>query len=50
MSGEVTVRDRPDKKEAKRAGCWEMGLSTSKPTGDRCGSHEGKKASEGKVS
>lgn len=29
-------RDRPDKSEARRAGDWEMVLSTSKPTGDWC--------------
>ena len=27
-------RDRRDKDEARRAGDWEMALSTSEPTGD----------------
>lgn len=30
-------RDRPDKSAARRAGDWEMVMSTSKPTGDQFG-------------
>lgn len=39
-------RDRQDKHAARRAGDWEMVLSTSKPTGDWFGSSGGEKASE----
>lgn len=36
-------RDRQDKDEARRAGDWEMALSTSKPTGDWFGSGGGRR-------
>lgn len=38
-----TRRDRQDKKEARRAGDWEMVLSTSKPTDDWFGSSGGRR-------
>lgn len=43
MTGKGGVDDRKDKNEARRAGDWEMVLSTSEPTGDWSGSSGGRR-------